>query len=660
MAGLRFSASIVACSCFLFVAGLTRADVRLPALVGDNMVLQQHIEVRVWGWAAPGEHVSVSPAWAQTPAETTANANGTWEVTLATPGASGPFEITVSGSNRITLHNVLIGEVWVCSGQSNMEWSFAHGVTNGEQECASAEHPRIRLFDVPHATSLQPQDGCQGEWTICDPKSVRGFSAVGYFFGREIHQKLNVPVGLIGSNWGGTVAEAWASAEGLGRLGDYAEILSHISRAREDPSYWDKAGEQQLTAWWAALERLDGGRGAESWMRAPFDDSSWKETVLPSLWETQGYHDFDGVFWFRKEVQLPDTWAGQDLALELGPIDDMDTTWFNGIRVGGMERGGAWATPRRYIVPASAVQAGRNVIAVRVVDTGGGGGICGQAEQLQLRPADGSGDEAISLAGPWRYHPTLRLNELPPWPAWTSMNQNTPTVLFNGMIAPLTPFTIRGVIWYQGESNRSQALRYETLFSELIRDWRRHWAIGEFPFYFVQIAPFAYDGDIGETGALRDAQRRVLSLPNTGMAVTLDIGDPKNIHPRNKQEVGRRLALWALANTYGQSNLVYSGPLYERMRVEDGRIRLFFDHTAGGLKPDGPLSCFLIAGEDRRFVPAQAQVENDSVLVWSDSVPEPVAVRYAWNATDEPNLTNGAGLPAACFRTDDWPQVSPR
>ena len=635
-----------------------QADVRLPAILGDHMVLQRDTEVPLWGWADPGERVSVQASWQPDAVEATADADGHWRVTIHTPGAGGPHTITIAGENVLTLREVLIGEVWICSGQSNMEWSFASGVPNREQELATANQPHIRLFNVNRKLAAGPLEDCEGQWQECTSKSVFGFSAVGYFFGREIHQELNVPVGLIGSSWGGTVAEAWMSPESLRRYGGFDDRLKQLEAERAAPGTLAKTRDLAVQRWWEGLTQLDAGSAPGGWMQPDFADADWAEMRLPTRPEADGLGNFDGVIWYRRTFDAMDEWTDRALTLELGPIDDMDTVWINGQRIGGTERAGAYQLPRKYTVPAGVVKPKNNVIAVRVVDTGGPGGFFGQPAQLALHFSDGKTSQAVALAGTWQCRAGARISALPPFPWQHSLHANWPSVLYNGMIAPLTPFAIRGAIWYQGEANRPRPIQYQTLFPALIRDWRELWGRGDFPFYFVQIAPFRYQGDTGDAAALRDAQRRTLSVPNTGMAVTMDIGNPNDIHPRNKQDVGHRLALWALAKTYGRDGLVYSGPLYRSMDAEEGRIRLHFDHADGGLRTDGPLDFFLIAGRDRSFVRAKARIEGETVVVWSEAAPDPIAVRYAWGPADEPSLFNKVGLPAACFRTDNWSEVS--
>ncbi len=642
----------------LLASPLLAQDLKLPAVFGDHMVLQRDSEVAVWGWGPAGAPVEVSGSWGGSAARGSVAADGSWRVELATGPAGGPHTLLVTaGGAKLELADVLLGEVWVCGGQSNMEWSMdatADGYSSPEayqQTLAAADLPEIRLFDVARKHSWEPQDDCQGSWSACSPETVRRFSAVGYHFGRELHTELGVPVGLIGCNWGGTLCEAWTSAEGLARRTDFGEALALVDELRHFPerAAWKK--EQRLDQWREQFSAAEtGSKGG--WMASGYDDSGWPEMDLPATWDGS-LGGFDGIVWFRRQVELPEAWAGRDLVLTLGPIDDMDTTWFNGQRVGEHMDTGQWQTPRRYTVPGSFVKSGANTIAVRVYDTGGAGGINGQPEQLAIAPADGGQGPAMVLAGPWKWQKGSPTGGLPAKPTVNEFHPNSPTALSNGMLAAVVPYGIRGAIWYQGESNRMRAQQYRTLFPDMIRDWRRRWGRGDFPFLFVQLAPFAYGGDTGQAADLRDAQRRTLNtVPNTGMAVTLDIGDPRDIHPRNKHDVGHRLALWALAKTYGRADLVHTGPLYYGMRVEAGQLRLFFDHadglaTADGAAPTG----FTVAGSDGRFHPAVAAIEGSQVVLRAAEVPHPQAARYAGGAADEPNVVNGAGLPMASFNT---------
>jgi sialate O-acetylesterase len=631
------------------------AEVKLPSIIGENMVLQQKSSVPIWGWAEPGEKVTVKGDWMWLAASTKADKDGKWTVNISTPKASGPHTIEIKASNTIKLENVMTGEVWICSGQSNMEMGIA-ACDNAEEEIAAADYPNIRIFDVARKISTTPVDDCVGSWSECTPETIKsvgtwgGFSAAGYYFGREIHKELNVPVGLIATNWGGTPAEAWTSRETIEKLPDFKEALEAVVNYDAESS---KAQyEQKLISWNAKLQDIEEGTKA-GWERKDFDDSSWEKMELPKAWSETEFADYDGTIWFRSKVNLPPSWSRRDQRLTLGPIDDIDTVWVNNKLIGTTTR---WDTPREYTVPASVLRTGPNIVAVRVIDTSGEGGFVGKKDQMKIRPVGAPDKSAATVAGDWFYKQGSAAADLPvpPQPA-RGFNANSPTSLYNGMLAPVIPFAIKGAIWYQGESNAYRAYQYRTLFPAMIKDWRKNFKRGDFPFYYVQIAPFKY-GDSTPSEELREAQLLTLKTKNTGMAVIWDIGNIDDIHPRNKQDVGRRLALWALAKDYGYKDIVYSGPLYKSMKAEGDKIRLFFDHVGGGLvAKEGPLTHFTIAGEDKNFVAAEAVIDTNTIVVSSGEIKKPVAVRFAWSNTDEPNLFNKEGLPASSFRTDDWP-----
>jgi sialate O-acetylesterase len=633
-------------------AGLAQADVRLPAILGSNMVVQAEAAAPFWGWADPGEKVTLSGDWpGAKPVTATAGPGGTWAAELTTPKAGGGYTITITGRNTVTLSNILIGEVWLCSGQSNMEFAMGQ-VDNAAAEIADADHPEIRLFTVQNTISPEPLDDCQGQWMVCSPETVGTFSGVGYYFGRALQQDLGVPVGLIATDWGGTPAQAWTSAESVAAFPRYAGDLELMRMLREGPDALDAEYQKALAAWTAKYESAE----QLTWANADFDDSGWKTITVPATWGGD-LGAFDGTVWHRLEVEIPEAWAGRDLTLELGPIDDEDVTYFNGVEIGAHRGDGHWSTPRRYTVPAKLVKPGKAMLAVSVLDTAGMGGINGDAGQLLLAPKDHSESEVLSLTGEWRYKRGTTAADIPGRPQKRGMNAHTATSLYNGMIAPLHPLAFRGAIWYQGESNRGAAHEYRTLFPAMINDWRRQWG-GDFPFYFVQIAPYTYGGDAGETAELREAQLMALDLPNTGMAVTMDIGNPRDIHPTNKLDVGNRLALWALAKTYGKTGFEYSGPLYAGFERDGNRIRVRFDHAEGLEARGGVAKGFEVAGEDRVWRAAGAIIEGDTISLSAYGVMKPVAARYGWDDDDEPNLFNAAGLPASPFRTDDWKRLT--
>lgn len=643
---LRSSASAVAL--LVVLTTTARADVGMPAVFGDHMVLQRQAQVPVWGWAEVGESVMVKASWLERAVPARPDAKGRWRVTLQTPEAGGPHELVVRGNNTLEFSDILMGEVWICSGQSNMEWPMS-----ASEPSEAGDHPNIRLFDVPHKTALAPERDGAGSWQACTPETGRGFSAVAYHFGKRLHEELGVPIGLLSVNWGGTPVESWMSHKMLRPHDDFADTLMWIERMRANPAAADKARRDAINGWWQGIDEVDPGIAGD-WGRGGNDGASWQTVQMPDRWRDDDLARVDGLAWYRRTLQLAEPWI-QELVLELGPIDDMDDVRINGILVAGTREPGKHAQPRRYRIPSSVLKTGENILTVRVLDTGGEGAFTGSPEQLVLRLASSTTAPAISLAGEWERSLSARMNELPRFPSYRQVNAHTPTSLYNGMIAPIVPFALRGAIWYQGESNRTRAMQYARIFPAMIEGWRRHWNRGDFPFYFVQIAPFNYGGDTGQAALLRDAQRLALRLPNTGMAVTMDVGNPRDIHPRDKLTVGNRLALWALAGTYGKKGIVYSGPLYDSMVVEGRSIRLRFDHADGLRSADGKsLTHFTIAGADRRFVPAEARLDGNTIVVSSGDVAAPEAVRYGWGAADEPNLANGAGLPASSFRTDAW------
>ena len=634
------------------------SNIRLSKLFSDHMVLQRDHKVPVWGTADPGGMVTVEIAGQQRTTEV--SKDGKWQIDLQPMSAGGPYQLSVFGQDTIFFKNVMVGEIWICSGQSNMEMPLAGGgkVLNYQEEIAKANYPNIRLITVNRTVSTIPGDSIVSSgWEECNPGIIPEFSAVAYFFGRHLHKNLNVPIGLIHTSWGGTVAEAWTSAEALKTLPDFVDEVQSIEMDTADFDEAMKIYEAAMKQRQKEIIENDAGYHAGNyiWNVPELDISVWERMKLPSLWERAGHKSLDGIVWFRKEVNIPVSMSGKELILHLGPINDDDITWFNGIKVGGLN---GVNELRKYKLPESIVKTGTNVIAVRVYDMGNNGGFWGKPEELKIE--DNSGHK-ISLAGTWSYKIGLDLEPLSPKPH-SPDDPNRPTVLYNAMIHPLIPYTIRGAIWYQGESNAGRAFQYRTLFPTMIKDWRSQWHLGDFPFLFVQLANFMQieaEPHEAEWAELREAQLMALSLPNTGMAVAIDIGDALDIHPKNKQEVGRRLALNAMHSVYDEE-IEYSGPIYKDMNIEADKIRLSFEHTNGGLKTKNneKLTGFAIAGPDRQFYWAEAIIDGETVVVHNENVHDPVSVRYAWAANPICNLYNHAGLPASPFRTDSWPGLT--
>jgi len=496
----------------LCIATITKANIKLPTIISDNMVLQQQTSAALWGWADAGEEVAVTPSWGNKALKTTADANGNWMVNLKTPKAGGPYTITLAGKNNIQINNVMLGEVWLCSGQSNMSFSLAlqketnwrKGVFNYEAEVAQADFPLIRMFSAQETVANEPQNDVKGDWKVCSPATAGKFSAVAYYFAKEISKELGVAVGIIHSSWGGTPAESWTKKEVLESDADLHIILDNYEKSIQDfPSAKSKY---------------------------EIDIAKWKQDTI---------------------------------------------------------------------------------------------GMSAKGEKPKAAPAK---------------------------PVDPVTNSKSPSKLYNAMIHPLVPYTFKGALWYQGESNATRAYQYRKLFPAMINSWRDEWK-KDFPFYFVQIAP-----QYGQNPEIREAQLLTfLNTKKTGMAVITDAGDSLDIHPRNKEVVGHRLALWALAKDYKKKSLAYTGPFYKKMKIEGNKIRIYFNYTDGGLvAKDGALKEFTIAGADQKFAPAQAIIDGASILVWSDSVLSPTAVRFAWKNFPRPNLYNSANLPASPFRTDDW------
>jgi sialate O-acetylesterase len=637
------------------------AEIILPSLFTDNMVFQQKTNAAIWGKTTGLGNVMLATSWNNKKYRVSPDIAGRWKIVFPTPAYGGPYTITImDGDAPLTLKNIMIGEVWVCSGQSNMEMPLAGWgkINNYEQEIAAASYPDIRLLQVLKATSNTPRDEAavaNGGWQPCSPQSVAEFSSVAYFFAREVYAKTKIPIGLIHTSWGGTVAEAWTSAATLKTMDDFKDAAIKIEAT---PEVSPEKLKHDVEAWQANLFNKDAGyrQGRFIWSDSSVKTAEWRFMTLPGNWEKRGLPDFDGIVWFRKTITIPKSWEGKDMTVQLGMIDDNDITWFNGEKIGETE---GYTKLRRYTIPGAKVKAGNNTIVVRVYDAAGDGGLYDETNKLEMVCATG---ERLPLAGEWFFKTGLNLRDIGPSPDQGS-GPNRPSVLYNAMIQPFTQFAIRGVIWYQGEANADRAWQYRTLFPALITDWRSKWGIGDFPFYFVQLANFMTTDKEPAASAwaeLREAQAKTLSLPNTGMAVTIDIGDGANIHPKNKQEVGRRLAQIALARNYGQK-IVYTGPVYASQKIVDSTIRLNFTAAGGTLQAggDGSLKGFAIAGADQVFHWANARIDGNQVVVSSPGVTAPAAVRYAWgNNPEGANLYNTQGLPASPFRTDDWPAIT--
>ncbi|HEX6272907.1 MAG TPA: sialate O-acetylesterase, partial [Polyangiaceae bacterium] len=629
----------------------------VPALFADHMVMQRDRPNPIWGFDAPGRTVTVSiDGNAQS---VRADENGRWRATLPPFPAGGPHVLTVEGTETRRIEDVLFGEVWLASGQSNMEWPLARA-GDADKVIPGASQPGLRMFTVEKATAGAPALDVKGSWQVSSPETAPRFSAVAYFFAEKVRATLGVPVGIIHSSWGGTPAEAWTSRVALASRPEtkpLAERYAAVTSADAEEAY-----RREKQAWHDKVYCKDpGNKGfALRYADAEFDDSKWKELEAPGLWQDQGLA-INGAVWLRRAFEVKTADVKGDFELELGPVDDFDETYVNGAKVGGMGPGepDAWRTPRRYRVPAAVLKPGRNVVAVRVFDHFGGGGFHGAPTEMRVFPS-ARPKAAQSLAGRWRYtvewsvpFPKDLLGKEPPPPAGPS-NQNSPGVLFDGMIAPLVPYGIRGTIWYQGESNVGRAAEYRVLLPTLIADWRSRFG-NEFPFYVVQLANFLARSPAPQESAwaeLRDAQASVAAgVPGVGLAVTIDIGEGADIHPKNKRDVGERLARLALAKTYAKP-VEHSGPAVERAKLAGEEVRITFAHATGGLKltqgSKKPVG-FALAGVDKKFVWADAKLDGTTVVLKAKGVREPHWVRYAWADNPEVNLVNADLLPAVPF-----------
>lgn len=629
----------------LLLATSLIAQIQPAPIFGDNMVLQQGMEIPVWGSATPGEKITVMLD--QTTVTTQAGRDGKWRVKLPARKYGGPFRLTLKGKNVHTIENVMIGEVWVCSGQSNMEFPLIRS-KNGVAEVAASDHPEIRLFTVNKQISQTPRDQMEaGPWQVCSPTSAAQFSAVAYFFGRTLSAKFKVPIGLIQSAWGGTVAETWISRPTIEKIPDFGNQLADLDKLKLDEFIENTKQEIRRRVGNASVidAGMDGARAV--WATPELDDSTWETMPVPGYVEQHGLEGFDGIIWFRKAIEIAPADAGKFATLYLAKINDSDNTYLNGNLVGFTRLSAE--KPRIYSIPAGLLKSGKNILTVQVEDIHGICGIHGDSAAIKLDFENHS----IPLSGDWKYKVgSLKIGQV--------LSPNAyPTLLYNGMIQPLIPYGIRGVIWYQGEGNSSRAKQYQRVFPALIQDWRQHWNQGEFPFLFVQLPNFMAPDSLpssGQWAELREAQSQALALPQTGMAVTLDVGEADDIHPKDKQTVGYRLALVACNVAYGQAGLL-GGPVFRQMVIQGNKALVIFDQVGDGLKIKdkyGYLKGFAVAGENLQFYWAQAQqVGPDRVEVSSPEVPAPVAVRYGWgNNPADANLYNSADLPAAPFRTD--------
>jgi len=614
---------------FILISFYSNSQIKLPSLVSNSMVLQRDQVTTLWGWASPAEKIRIQLG--SKIIRTQADKQGHWLAQLPAYPAGGPHTIKLTGKNEIVLTDVLFGDVWLCAGQSNMVINMERVKEKYPTDIASANNPLIRNFFIPTAISkvdVQTQLPANS-WLPVNPENVLKMGAVSYFFARDLFAKYQVPIGIINSSVGGTPIESWISEAGLKAFPGYIKDTTKTVAPSATPK-----------------KSMDRGL-AEKWADPNYQPKGWKRYAIPGFWEDQGLKDLNGVVWFRREIDIPAALAGKPAHLFLGRIVDADQVFVNGEQVGNITY---QYPPRRYTVKNGLLKAGKNLVVIRVTNTAGKGGFVPDKRYEMI-----VGDQTLDLQGDWNY----KVGEVfPPKIEPAAPNQFPPTALYNAMIAPLTSYALKGMVWYQGESNVSKPEDYAKLLPALAEDWRTQWKQPEIPFLYVQLPGFqdrTFLPTESNWAVLREGQRTSLSIPKSGMAVTLDLGEWNDIHPLTKKPIGERLALAARKLAYGE-NIVSSGPIYASHQIEGNRIRIHFNETGSGLdinkQDEDVLTYFAIAGKDKKFVWAKAVIEGNQVVVWSDDVPEPKYVRYAWaDNPDGANLINREGLPASSFET---------
>lgn len=630
----------------LIFSVISSANVRMPLIFSDGMVLQRNKQIPIWGFADTNESIEVH--FNKQIKKTQADKNGKWTLNLNAEKAGGPFELIIKGKNTVTIKNVLIGEVWICSGQSNMEFQV-YKTINAEKEIADSNYPMIRHFGVAQDLSGTPKDDLkQGKWEVSNKETVGNFTAVGFYFAKKLYSELKIPIGIINTSWGGTNVETWTSREAFQNSEDFKKMIADVPAVNMDEvlEIYKKSVLENLKK----VQGFDVSIENENQFKNDsFDDKNWPEIKVPSLWENQQLGNMDGIVWMRKTIVLTAEQAKKEAVLHLAKVDDEDKTYVNGVEVG---TNNLWDKLRVYKIPTNVLKEGTNVIAVRIADYSGGGGIYGDPADLKIAFKD----SGFPLDGLWKFN-VIQVK--------ISVSPNSyPSLLYNAMVNPLVPYAFQGVLWYQGEANVWRAKEYKKAFPLMINDWRTKFKQGNFPFYFVQLSTFDEFGGNSQKGSrwaeLREAQSETLKLPNTGMAVTTDIGNAKDIHPTNKQDIGLRLAAIAMNNIYGKKQ-VHSGPAYKSQQIKGNQIILTFDHTGSGLSTpnNDELKGFEIAGVDKVFHSAKAIIKDNKIIVSSEKVKTPVAVRYGWADDDTNiNLYNKEKFPASPFRTDNWEMLT--
>ncbi len=623
-------------------------DVKLPKLISDGMVLQRNAKVNIWGWASGGEKITLNFIGATY--QTVANAQGEWSITLSDLKVGGPYTMQIGGDNSITVKDIAVGDVWVCSGQSNMGFSMGALYTIYPDDIAQSENPFIRQFFVPSGFRFDGRDTDykSGQWKSASPQNLRMFTAAGYYFALNLYRIYKVPIGLINASLGGSSAEAWISEEAIKAFPKYYEDALRF----KDPEWMKKINRQdneRVSNWNRALRHNDEGyKNEQAWTDPKLNTSDWSTMHVPGYWAEGKFGAENGVFWFRRDIQVPASMAGKAANIRLGRIVDADSVFINGRLIGGI---GSQYAERNYKIPEGVLHEGSNAIVVRIINyIRHGGFVPGKKYELT---ADG---QIINLEGDWKYKAGFVADPLED----RLFTGKIPTALFKNMIAPMLNYRIKGVLWYQGESNTSKAFEHFSLFKTLITDWRNQWQQGDFPFIYAQLPNFVevnVESTKYDWAYLRETQLKTLfTVPNTGMAVSIDIGEWNDIHPLNKKELGYRLALAARKVAYGENKIVYLGPIYRGLKIANNQVILSFTNTGSGMvvKNGETLHCFEVCGKDGNYFPAEAHIVGNTIIVSCNKVIQPVAVRYAWaNNPEGANLYNKEGLPASPFRTSE-------
>jgi sialate O-acetylesterase len=619
------------------------------------MILQRDTKIIIWGWASPGEKVQVK--FEKRIFRSVTDSEGSWKVSLPPMKAGGPYTMEVKGNNTIMINDILFGDVWFCSGQSNMVVNMERVKEKYPNDIAAANFPEIRNFFIPTASDISVQkDLPGGKWISASPENVLTFGAATFFFARSIYLEYKVPIGIINSSVGGTPIEAWISEEGFK---EFPQLISRIEKLK-DTAYLNPilrfAVRKPETNPEPAINKKPTDKGISGsipWYNTSYVPEGWHKYWLPGYWEDQGTKGLHGIVWFRKEINIPESMTGKPARLFLGRIIDADNVYVNGVLSGSITY---QYPPRRYNLPSGLLKPGKNIIVIKVTNNAGKGGFV--PDKPYWLVAD---NDSIDLRGEWYYKVGQVFKPVffgPGTGAPLISMQNEPTGLYNTMVAPLINYQIKGILWYQGETNTNKPQEYQKLLPALINDWRIKWQEGPVPFLFVQLPNFMevqYLPSESQWAELRFGQLKALSVLNTAMAVTIDVGEWNDIHPLEKKVVGERLALAARKLAYGNDKIVYSGPIYKSAVRDGDKIIIEFDHIGSGLvaKGGGDLNQFAIAGADRKFVWADARIENNHVILQSDEIKSPVFVRYAWADNPEgANLFNIEGLPASPFEAD--------